>query len=61
MKKRIPNIPPSTGVRKVFDEAIKENLEVIMAHRGIPLEVLATTATLDDVIAKVNAIIERLQ
>lgn len=58
MKKR--ELPPSTAGQPFLD-AVKEDLEVIMGRRGGKVKALPGTATLDDVIAKVNEIIERLQ
>lgn len=43
--------------------AIKQNLDAITAQaRNVPrLEPLPTTATLEDVIARLNAVVDRLQ
>lgn len=59
-KPAIPQ-PPQDAARAPFDRATKECLEVIMGRRGGRISPLAATATLDDVIAKVNEIIARLQ
>lgn len=59
MKKR--PIPPADANRRMFDEAVKENLEVIMGFRGTRIKPLPATASAADVIAKVNEILETLQ
>lgn len=63
MKRQIPTIPPSAvGTdRQPFDTALKENLEVLFGQRGKRLEKLDASASLAEVIAKVNEIIDRLQ
>lgn len=62
-KRSIPNIPRSAmGTdRAPFDVAVKEVLEVLIGARGGRIQPLPASATLDDVIAKVNEIIARLQ
>jgi len=63
-KRAIPAVPTSAAEhgRMQFDTAMKENVEVLTGQRGSKLTVLATDATLAQVIAKVNAIIiHRLQ
>ncbi|OGT06098.1 MAG: hypothetical protein A2143_09220 [Gallionellales bacterium RBG_16_57_15] len=42
-------------------QALKEVVEIICGRRGTKIAPLAATATLADVIVKVNAIIELLQ
>lgn len=61
MKRAIPPVPKPGDRRDGFDQAVRENLEIITGRRGEKLQALATTASLDDVIAKVNEIIARLQ
>lgn len=62
MKKRgIPQVPRSGQPRDGFDQALKENLEVIMGQRGGRIDPLPPDASLADVVAKVNEIIARLQ
>ena len=60
MKKRAIPSPTDTN-RRMFDEAVKENLEVIMGVRGGRMKPLPATASFEDVIAKVNEILEKLQ
>lgn len=57
-KRAIPQLPADASPAL---KAIKENLEVMMGQRGGKIETLPTTATLADVIAKVNQLIEKLQ
>lgn len=63
MKK--PGIPPVPKVdedRVRFDGAVKESLETIMGRRGGPIKPLdPLTATLDEVIAKINEMLDVLQ
>ena len=56
-----PSIPsPDTPG---FDEAVKENLEIITGRRPkvAKIEKLATTATTADIIAKINTLLDRIQ
>lgn len=63
MPKPVPPLPRSSvGTdRRPFDEAVKENLEVIAGQRGTKLVALKPAATLDDVVAKLNEVIVLLQ
>lgn len=58
-----PSIPkaPDDPVRSRFDKSVKECLETLMGRRSGRIEKLPANATLDDVIAKVNEVIDRLQ
>lgn len=60
MSKRAIPLPPTGENQKILG-AIRENLQIITGQRGAPIAKLDTTATLADVIAKVNEIIDRLQ
>lgn len=62
-KRAIPSLPASAvgSDRAPFDTAVKECLEVITGQRGGRIAPLRSSATLADVIAKVNEIIARLQ
>jgi len=62
-KRDIPTVPRSAiGTdRAPFDLAVKENLEILLGRRGTVLEPLPLTASTDDIIRKVNAIIALLQ
>lgn len=60
-KRAIPTVPLPQQPRQQFDAAVKEDLEIIMGHRGVRIKELPATATPDDVIAKVNELIARLQ
>jgi hypothetical protein len=48
-------------MRDRFDKAIKECLESIMGRRGIKIAPLADDASLSDVIAKMNELIDHIQ
>lgn len=60
-KPAIPSVPKAGVDRTRFDSAIKERLETMGGDRTGKLEPLPATATLADVIAKVNALIEAVQ
>lgn len=57
-------IPSTAGIdqatRRVLDP-LKENVEQLRGRRGAKIEALSTTATNAEIIAKINAIIDRLQ
>jgi hypothetical protein len=57
----IPQVPPGDTTRAKFDEAIKENLEVLTGQRSKRITPLADTASTAEIIAKVNELIARLQ
>ena len=63
MKRAVPSLPKSAvGTdRSAFDQALKENVELLTGQRGGQIATLPTSATLDDVIRKLNEIISRLQ
>lgn len=61
-KPALPAIPKQGEDRARFDSAVKENLNVLTGRIGgaiTPLD--RDTATLDDVAAKINEILEQLQ
>jgi hypothetical protein len=60
-KPGIPSIPKPGDDRSRFDSAVKESLETIMGRRGVAVTPLAEDASLSDVIAKLNDVIELLQ
>lgn len=61
-KRAIPEVPKTPDrARQGFDSAVKENLEMIAGQRGGKIELLASTATTAEIIAKINEVIERLQ
>lgn len=60
-KRPIPTAPASGDDPYRFNQAVKENLEILTGRRAPPLQKLDATATLAEVIAKVNEIIDRLQ
>lgn len=59
----IPVVPVSAAEhgRARFDATLKESIESLTGVRGGRLTELDSSASLDDVIAKVNEIIRRLQ
>ena len=58
----IPKVPIGAEPRDQFDLALKENLEQITGRRTAKIAALdPATATLADVIAKVNEIVGRIQ
>lgn len=61
-KLAIPNVPVRSPEQRMhFDRAVKHNLEQIAGLRDGSISSLASDASLADVIAKVNQIIEQLQ
>ena len=60
-KRAIPAVPKEGELRTGFDTALKENMEIIMGQRTGKVATLASTATLSDVISKVNEIIGKMQ
>lgn len=64
MKKRaIPGVPvPGEAMsRQRFDAAVKENLEILSGQRGGRIAVLQAGSSLDEVVAKINEILARMQ
>ena len=60
-KRPIPDVPAGTPLSRAV-QALKENLQEIMGHRGgKPLAPLADTATTAEIIARINEIQDRLQ
>ncbi len=59
-KPAIPAIPIDALDKDILNP-LKEAVEIITGHRGEKLTLLASTASLDDVIARVNKIIATLQ
>jgi len=60
MKRQIP-VVPNDPERRVFDEAVKENIEVITGMRGGRIKTLPSYASAAEVLDKVNEILARLQ
>lgn len=61
-KRAIPKPPSGTPPdMRMFCDAVKENIESITGVRGGKIAELPATATLADVIGKVNEIVARLQ
>ena len=57
-KPALPDVPKLGESRHNFDARIKELLEVLTGRRGNKVEKLPEGSTLDDVIAKVNEIVD---
>lgn len=62
MKRAIPTVsqPNNPGQAK-FNQAVKEDLELLMGLRDGKIESLASTATTAQIIDKINELIGRLQ
>jgi len=62
-KRAIPPVPKSSAGtdRQPFDVALKENVETLMGLRGEKIAPLKSSASLDDVINKVNELVGLLQ
>lgn len=56
----IPSAPLDSPVRQHL-EALKENVERLRGVRGVKIKPLASTATLADVINKINELIDQSQ
>lgn len=59
----IPRVPPSDREREAFDSAVKESLELVTGRggRGTAIKLLPSDATLSDVVAKINELINTMQ
>ena len=55
----VPRSPDKS--RASFDGDVKECLEIIMGRRGVRIKPLVSDASLSDVIAKVNEILNLVQ
>lgn len=60
-RRQIPQVPSPNQPRRAFDVALKENLEVISGVRGATIELLDDSASTQEIIDKINAIINKLQ
>lgn len=60
-KPGIPPVPLPGEPRDGFDRAVKQTIETLTGARGGRIRPLAPGATLEDVVAKVNEILDRLQ
>lgn len=62
MKRPIPTVPTTPDpARRAFDQAVKENIDVLTGKQGGKIAPLETTANLADVIRKINEILGVLQ
>lgn len=61
-KRAIPPVPATADPAMARTlQAIKEDLEIIIGHRGGRVEKLGASATTDQIIAKINELIDRIQ
>jgi hypothetical protein len=60
-KPAIPQVPRGQQPREGFDQAVKENLEIITGRRGGSIQPLPADADLAAVAAKLNELLARLQ
>lgn len=61
-RRAIPSIPLVDDIpTRMYMIAVKENIEVLNGVRGGRIDKLPASATMDEVIAKINEIIGRLQ
>lgn len=61
-KPSIPDIPAGDPATRVVLQALKENIEILEGRRGgDKIVTLASTATLAQVITKLNEVINHLQ
>ena len=61
-KPAIPSTPKPDENRARFDQAVRENLEILTGRRAEPITLLdSATATTEDCAKKINEILARLQ
>jgi hypothetical protein len=61
-KPAIPSTPKPDENRARFDQALRENIEIMTGRRAEPIEPLdPATATAEDCAHKINEILARLQ
>lgn len=60
-KQAIPDVPPGEEATRKLLQALKQNVEVISGRQRNAITKLATTATLADVVSKLNEVINQLQ
>jgi hypothetical protein len=61
-KRTIPTVTrPVDAAQAKFNQAVKENLEVLMGQRAGRIAELDASATTAQIISKINEIIQRLQ
>lgn len=60
-KPGIPSVPKPGDNRERFDGALKENIETLTGARGTRIRKLPSDAGLEDIVRKVNEILEVLQ
>ena len=61
-KPAIPSTPKPDENRARFDQAVRENIEILTGRRSDPIALLdPATATAEDCASKINEILARLQ
>lgn len=61
-KPAIPETPKPGQLRARFDQAVRENIEILTARRTEPITLLdPATATAEDCAKKLNEILDRMQ
>ena len=61
-KRPIPPVPAGqTPGQERFDRSVKETIEIITGARGKRIKPLAADAGIDDLIAKMNEVLETFQ
>lgn len=60
-KPAVPAVPKPGESRDRFDQAVKETLEIFRGVRGAKIVPAASTATTEQLAAKINELLDRLQ
>lgn len=60
-KRAIPQVPVADQARMRFDQSVKENLEIITGQRVGAIAELDSSATMSEIVSKINEIVRRLQ
>lgn len=61
-KTSVPDVPfTPDSPRRMFDQAVRENINVITGKQGGKIAPLSETATTAQIIAKINELLTRLQ
>lgn len=61
MKKPSINVPAADAAVRSFAQAVKENIEIITGRRAGSIASLDSAATTEQIIAKINEMLDRLQ
>lgn len=60
-KPTIPEVPPMDAAQRRVLQTLKENVEIVTGRRSGAVAQLETGATLEQVVVKVNELLQRLQ